>query len=51
MLITQWAVIENPDGTWILEIITDRSEGKDSGILPEEEEVMCPKEATPYNKL
>lgn len=51
MLITQGAVIENTNGTRILKVITDRSEGKDSGILPEEEEVMCPKKATPYNNL
>ncbi|GAB0206876.1 hypothetical protein GRJ2_003153200 [Grus japonensis] len=47
---TQQAQIGNPNRPGILEVITDWPEGKDFGILPEEE-VTHAEEAPPYNKL
>ncbi|GAB0208126.1 hypothetical protein GRJ2_003278300 [Grus japonensis] len=49
-LITQRAQIGNPNRPGILEVITDWPEGKDFGMLPEEE-VTSAEEAPPYNKL
>ncbi|GAB0205468.1 ribonuclease H-like [Grus japonensis] len=49
-LITQQAQIGNPNCPGILEVITDWPEGKDFGILPEEE-VICAEKAQLYNKL
>ncbi|KAK4817077.1 hypothetical protein QYF61_027908 [Mycteria americana] len=49
-LITQRARIGNPDHPGILEVIMDWSEGKDFGVLPEEE-VTRAEEAPLYNKL
>ncbi|GAB0207000.1 hypothetical protein GRJ2_003165600 [Grus japonensis] len=40
----------NPSRPGILEVITDWPEGKDFGMLPEEE-VTHAEEAPPYNKL
>ncbi|KAK4810808.1 hypothetical protein QYF61_008780 [Mycteria americana] len=50
-LITQRARIGNPNSPGILEVIVDWPEGKDLGILPEEEEVTRAEEAPLYNKL
>ncbi|KAK4811029.1 hypothetical protein QYF61_015733 [Mycteria americana] len=49
-LITQRARIGNPNRPGILEVIMDWPEGKDFGILPEEE-VTRAEEAPLYNKL
>ncbi|GAB0209261.1 hypothetical protein GRJ2_003391800 [Grus japonensis] len=49
-LITQQARIGNPNCPGILEVITDWPEGKDFGMLSEEE-VTHAEEAPPYNKL
>ncbi|GAB0176012.1 hypothetical protein GRJ2_000066400 [Grus japonensis] len=49
-LITQRARIGSPSRPGILEVITDWPEGKDFGMLPEEE-VTRAEEAPPYNKL
>ncbi|RMC05645.1 hypothetical protein DUI87_17730 [Hirundo rustica rustica] len=52
-LITQHARIGNPNRPGILEIITNWPEGETFGLSEEEEEeqVICAKEAPPYNEL
>ena len=49
-LITQRARTGSPSCPGILEVITNWPEGKDFGMVPEEE-VMRAEEAPPYNKL
>lgn len=49
-LITQQAVARNPNHPGISEVIMERPEGKDLGILPDEE-VMHAEESPLYNKL
>ncbi|GAB0177710.1 ribonuclease H-like [Grus japonensis] len=49
-LITQRAPVGNPGHPGILEVITDWPEGKDFGMMPEEE-VTPAEEAPPCKKL
>jgi len=50
-LITQQARTDNYNSPGILEVIMDWPEGEDFTVLPEEEEVTCAEEASPYNEL